>query len=59
MKAKQLIKNIISGSCVNSENEWRRRDQKSNAPAYNVTAVKQFLADERIPLLEHPPYSPD
>lgn len=25
----------------------------------NTFSVKQFLADKRIPVLEHPPYSPD
>jgi histone-lysine N-methyltransferase SETMAR len=32
---------------------------QDNAPAHNALSVKQFLADKRIPVLEHPPYSPD
>jgi hypothetical protein len=30
-----------------------------NAPAHNVLSVKMFLAKHKIPLLEHPSYSPD
>lgn len=32
---------------------------QDNAPAHNALSVKQFLADKRIPVLDHPPYSPD
>lgn len=32
---------------------------QDNAPAHNAFSVKQFLANKRIPVLEHPPYSPD
>jgi histone-lysine N-methyltransferase SETMAR len=30
-----------------------------NAPAHNVLSVKTFLAKHKIPLLEHPSYSPN
>ena len=30
-----------------------------NAPAYNVLSVKRYLAKKNIPVMEHPPYSPD
>ena len=32
---------------------------QDNAPAHNALSVKQFLANKNIPVLEHPPYSPD
>lgn len=32
---------------------------QDNAPAHNALSVKQFLAEKCIPVLEHPPYSPD
>jgi hypothetical protein len=32
---------------------------QDNAPAHNALAVKQILADKCIPVLEHPPFSPD
>ena len=32
---------------------------QDNAPAHNALSVKQFLAEKRITVLEHPPYSPD
>ena len=30
-----------------------------NAPSHNATIVKQFLAQRKVTVLEHPPYSPD
>jgi hypothetical protein len=30
-----------------------------NAPAHNALSVKLFLAKHKIPVLEHPPHSPD
>ena len=30
-----------------------------NAPAHNALSVRQFLAENNIPVLEQPPYSPD
>jgi histone-lysine N-methyltransferase SETMAR len=30
-----------------------------NAPAHNALSVKTFLAKQKIPVLEHPPHSPD
>jgi hypothetical protein len=32
---------------------------QDNAPAHNAVAVKKFLANKIITVLEHPPYSPD
>jgi histone-lysine N-methyltransferase SETMAR len=30
-----------------------------NAPSYNATTVKQFLAQWKVTVIDHPPYSPD
>ena len=30
-----------------------------NAPSHNATIVNQFLAQRKVNVLEHPPYSPD
>jgi len=30
-----------------------------NAPFHNATIVKQFLAQQKVTVLDHPPYSPD
>jgi hypothetical protein len=30
-----------------------------NAPTHNALSIKTFLAKHKIPVLEHPPYSPD
>jgi len=30
-----------------------------NAPAHNALSVKRYLAKSNIPVMEHPPYSPD
>ena len=30
-----------------------------NAPAHNAPSVKRYLAKNKIPVKEHPPYSPD
>ena len=32
---------------------------QDNAPAHNALSVKTFLAKHNIPILDHPPYSPD
>ena len=32
---------------------------QDNAPAHNALSVKTFLAKHKIPVMEHPPYSPD
>lgn len=39
------------------DNAWILHQE--NAPAHNAFSVKQFLDNKRIPVLEHPPYSPD
>lgn len=41
---------------------WKNKSwvlHQDNAPAHNALSVKQFLADKQIPVLDHPPYSPD
>jgi hypothetical protein len=30
-----------------------------SAPAHNALSVKRYLANNSIPVMEHPPYSPD
>ena len=30
-----------------------------NAPSHNALSVKRYLAKNNIPVMEHPPYSPD
>ncbi|KAL4154057.1 hypothetical protein QTP88_001890 [Uroleucon formosanum] len=32
---------------------------QDNAPAHSALSVKRFLAKNRTPVLQHPPYSPD
>lgn len=39
------------------ENSWVLH--QDNAPAHSAFSVKTFLANHNIPVLEHPPYSPD
>jgi hypothetical protein len=39
---------------------WKKKSwilHQDKAPAHKALAVKQFLADECIPVLEHPPLS--
>ncbi|GFV60152.1 putative mariner transposase [Trichonephila clavipes] len=41
---------------------WKEKSwifHQDNAPAHSVLSVKRFLAKHSIPVLEHPPYSPD
>jgi hypothetical protein len=41
---------------------WKKKSwilHQDKAPAHNALAVKQFLADKCIPVLEHAPHSPD
>jgi len=32
---------------------------RHNAQSHNATIVKQFLAQQKVTVLDHPPYSPD
>ena len=32
---------------------------RDNTPSHNATIVKQFLAQRKVTVLDHPPYSPD
>jgi len=32
---------------------------RDSAPSHNATIVKQFLAQRKVTVLDHPPYSPD
>ena len=36
---------------------WLLHDD--NAPAYNASGIREFLAKNNISVLEQPPYSPD
>jgi transposase len=41
---------------------WKKKSwilHQDNAPVDSTLAVKQLLADNCIPVLERPPYSPD
>lgn len=41
---------------------WRKKSwtlHQDNAPAHSALSVKTFLAKHNIPILDHPPYSPD
>ncbi|GFV81807.1 putative mariner transposase [Trichonephila clavipes] len=41
---------------------WKEKSwifHQDNAPAHFALSVKRFLAKHSIPVLEHPPYSPD
>jgi hypothetical protein len=41
---------------------WKKKSwilHQDNAPAHNALGVKQLLADECIPVLQHPLCSPD
>ncbi|GFV60985.1 mariner Mos1 transposase [Trichonephila clavipes] len=41
---------------------WKEKSwifHQDSAPAHSVLSVKRFLAKHSIPVLEHPPYSPD
>lgn len=41
---------------------WKKKTwilHQDNAPAHNALSVKTFLANHNIPILDHPPYSPD
>jgi hypothetical protein len=41
---------------------WKKKSwilHQDNAPAHNALAMKQFLADKCIPVLQHSLYSPD
>ena len=33
--------------------------QHDNAPAHTALSIREFLAKRNIPVLQHPPYSPD
>ena len=33
--------------------------QHDNAPPHNALSIREFLAEKSIPVLPHPPYSPD
>jgi len=45
------IRRVRPGTC-----EFLLHD---NAPSHNATIVKQFLAQRKVTVLDHPPYSPD
>ena len=49
------IRRVRPGMCE-SGNWFLLHD---NAPSHKATIVKQFLAQRKVTVLEHPPYSPD
>jgi histone-lysine N-methyltransferase SETMAR len=50
-----IIQRVRTGMCECSD--WSIL--QDNAPSHNVTIVKQFLVQQKITVLDHPPYSPD
>ena len=49
------IRRVRQGMCESGD--WLLLHD--NAPSYNATIVKQFLAQRKVTVLDHPPYSPD
>ena len=49
------IRRVRPGMCESSD--WFLLHD--NAPSHNATIVKQFLAQRKVTVLDHPPYSPD
>jgi len=49
------IRRVIPGMCESGD--WFLLHD--NAPSHNATVVKQFLAQQKVTVLNHPPYSPD
>nr|CAH7723473.1 unnamed protein product [Callosobruchus chinensis] len=56
-----MVEWVPQGQTVNQKYyiEVLEKLRERNAPAHNALSVKQFLAKKSIPVLEHPPYSPD
>ncbi|GFS77214.1 protein GVQW3 [Trichonephila clavipes] len=54
------IRAIAEAVNIDKECVWQiLHDNLNIAPAHSVLSVKRFLAKHSIPVLEHPPYSPD
>ena len=49
------IRSVRPGMCESGD--WFLLHDK--APSHNATIVKQFLAQRKVTVLDHPPYSPD
>ena len=49
------IRRVRSGMCESGD----RFLLHDNAPSHNATIIKQFLAQWKVTVLDHPPYSPD
>jgi len=47
---------VLDRACVNLVTGSFLHD---NAPSHNATIVKQFLAQRKVTVLDHSPYSPD
>ena len=48
--------------CDEGDQTWKNASwilHHDNAPAHNALSVKRYLARNNIPVMEHPPYSPD
>jgi len=49
------IRRVRAGMCGSGD----RFLLHNNAPSHNATIVKRFLAQRKVTVLDHPPYSPD
>jgi histone-lysine N-methyltransferase SETMAR len=49
------IRHVRTGRCESGD--WFLLH--NNATSHNTTIVKQFLAQQKVTVLDHPPYSPD
>jgi len=49
------IRHVVPGMCESGD--WFLLHD--NAPSHNATIGKQFLAQRKVTVLDHPPYSPD
>ena len=51
----RLLNRIRPGMCESGD--WFL--MHDNAPSHNATIVNKFLAQRKVTVLDHPPYSPD
>ena len=49
------IRRVRQGMCESGD--WFLL--RDNSPSHNVAIVKQFLAQRKVTVLDHPPYSPE
>ncbi|GFV15654.1 mariner Mos1 transposase [Trichonephila clavipes] len=58
----EVLGNLRERIRKNRPEMWKEKSwifHQDNAPAHSTLSVKRFLAKHSIPMLEHPPYSPD